>query len=284
VRPVPRRRGAHERRGRVVKPPTDAVRLYVASSWRNRHYFDTLARLRAEGFDCYDFRNPDPSEPSNKGFSWAEIDPNWQQWTPAEFRAALRHPIARKGFALDDAALRGCDACVLVMPCGRSAHLEAGFAMGQGKPVVVYIPEPCEPELMYGLAGEHCIALDLDEIAPRLRAMLARAGLTMPANVAKLHELITGSGAWSVAFMISTGAAGADCETEETARAYYLDALHGTGAFARCRVPAALLASPDSRPRAWFEFDAAHHLTQYPEPVMQPAAEPFADLDEEPRT
>jgi nucleoside 2-deoxyribosyltransferase len=40
------------------------------------------------------------------------------------------------------------DACVLVLPCGRSAHLEAGWFAGKGKPVFVLTFDGEEPELM----------------------------------------------------------------------------------------------------------------------------------------
>ena len=43
------------------------------------------------------------------------------------------------------------DTCVLVLPCGRSAHTEAGWFAGAGKKVIAYIPEMMEPELMYKL-------------------------------------------------------------------------------------------------------------------------------------
>ena len=49
-------------------------------------------------------------------------------------------------------ALEEADTCVLVMPSGRSAHLEAGYMIGQDKPTLVYMPEMSEPELMYLLA------------------------------------------------------------------------------------------------------------------------------------
>lgn len=148
------------------------ARLYVASSWRNTYYPDVLAHLRAAGFDCYDFRNP---APGNYGFAWSQIDPAWQTWTPEQFRAALEHPIATHGLGHDVAGLFGCDACVLVMPCGRSAHLEAGHALGAGKPTIVYVPEPCEPELMYGMC--HGIAVTLDELVTKLNMHLsARKG------------------------------------------------------------------------------------------------------------
>jgi nucleoside 2-deoxyribosyltransferase len=102
--------------------------------------------LRRCGHEVYDFKNP---EPGNKGFAWSEIDPNWQKWTPAEYRAALQHPIAKRGYDLDIGALRGCDACVLVLPSGRSASWEFGYAMGQGKRGAVLQLADVEPELMY---------------------------------------------------------------------------------------------------------------------------------------
>ena len=37
------------------------------------------------------------------------------------------------------------------LPCGRSAHTEAGWMAGAGKRVIVFIPEMVEPELMYKL-------------------------------------------------------------------------------------------------------------------------------------
>ena len=43
------------------------------------------------------------------------------------------------------------DTCLLVLPCGRSAHTEAGWMKGSGKRTLVYIPEMQEPELMYKL-------------------------------------------------------------------------------------------------------------------------------------
>ena len=49
----------------------------------------------------------------------------------------------------DIQALEWTYTCVLVLPCGRSAHTEAGWLAGKGKRTVVYIPEMQEAELMY---------------------------------------------------------------------------------------------------------------------------------------
>lgn len=122
------------------------IRIYLASSWRNNYQPIALRALREWGHEVYDFRNPSPG---NHGFSWAEIDPNWQDWTPEQYRAALQHEIAIKGYTSDIEALRACDACVLLLPSGRSASWEFGYAMGQGKAGYVLSLSPCEPELMY---------------------------------------------------------------------------------------------------------------------------------------
>ena len=83
------------------------------------------------------------------------------EWTPAEYREQLNNnPLARQQLRNDVEALESCDACVLVLPCGRSAHTEAGWFAGRGKKVVAYLPEKVEPELMYGLFTYVCDSLD----------------------------------------------------------------------------------------------------------------------------
>lgn len=133
------------------------MKIYVASSWRNARQPAVVEALRAEGHLVYDFRNPSPDD---FGFQWSAIDPEWKGWEPEAFKEALNHPIAESGFILDMNALIECDACVLVMPCGRSAHLEAGYAAGGGKRVFILQEEPGEPELMYKIADEICTSLD----------------------------------------------------------------------------------------------------------------------------
>ena len=128
------------------------TRVYVASSWRNRWQPDVVHALTTLGFHVYDFRNP----PGRAGFAWGAIDPAWQAWTVEQFTAHLGHPDAIAGYAADMAGLSRADVCVLVLPCGRSAHLEAGWAAGRGIPLIIYSPEPCEPELMYRMATTVC--------------------------------------------------------------------------------------------------------------------------------
>lgn len=129
-------------------------KIYVASSWRNKDQPRIIRILRESGHEVYDFRLPHGKE--DGGFHWSEIDPNWKQWTPAEFRTGLLHLTARKGFALDMEALEWANTVLLVLPCGRSAHLEAGWAVGAGKQVIVLLADG-EPELMYRMFSLICL-------------------------------------------------------------------------------------------------------------------------------
>lgn len=120
------------------------AKIYVASSWRNVEQPELVKFLREAGHEVYDFRNP----PGGTGFAWSQIDPCWQNWDANEYRAALEHPIAEAGFQSDMGAMRWADVCVLLLPCGRSAHLEAGWFAGRVKPVFVLTKNGEEPELM----------------------------------------------------------------------------------------------------------------------------------------
>jgi hypothetical protein len=150
------------------------TRVYVASSWRNQRYPAVLERLRAEDIPHYDFRQP---EPGNYGFTWASVwtaiggegaGPNdWQTARGDRVVEMLRHPIAADGFRLDYSALLDSRAGLLVMPCGRSAHLELGFLAGRGKRTVVLLDEESEAELMWKIAD--LVTPSLDEAVEFLK-------------------------------------------------------------------------------------------------------------------
>lgn len=124
-------------------------KIYVASSWRNTLYPSVVEILREAGNDVYDFRFPHPDQP---GFSWRNIAEGWKDWTPQEYIAGLDHEISCGGFADDFSAMKWADTCVLVLPCGKSAHIEAGWFTGAGKDLFILLNGPMEPELMYRLA------------------------------------------------------------------------------------------------------------------------------------
>ena len=125
------------------------AKIYVASSWRNVYYPEVVTRLREAGHEVYDFR-----------------DPNFDKWTVEEYKQGLLHPSSKRQFQADLDALNWADTCLLVLPCGRSAHTEAGWMKGSGKRTIVYIPEMQEPELMYKLFD--LVSGDLEEIINNL--------------------------------------------------------------------------------------------------------------------
>lgn len=121
-------------------------KIYLASSWKNKLQPLVLKLLLRMGHDAYDFRNPNPGD---NGFAWEEIDPNWQQWKNQDWIKALGTQRATDGFINDFKAMDWADTFVLLLPCGRSAHLEAGWAKGQGKEVIIVMLDEEQPELMY---------------------------------------------------------------------------------------------------------------------------------------
>lgn len=137
------------------------MKIYVASSWRNTVQPDVVALLRTAGHEVYDFKNP----PNRSGFGWEQLCENWRNWSLSEFIEALKMPIAKAAFKSDYDAMQWADAGVLVMPCGRSAHLEAGYFVGAGKPLIILLSEG-EPELMYKMADGLCLTVDdvLDDL------------------------------------------------------------------------------------------------------------------------
>lgn len=143
------------------------ARIYTASSWRNPHQPEIVERLRNGGHEVYDFRHPFNGVP---GFAWSSIDPDWKGWSAARYRELLTtSPIAAGGFVSDLRAMQWADTCLLILPCGRSAHLEAGWFCGQGKRCVILTRDGEEPELMALLATDICISLDevLATLEPR---------------------------------------------------------------------------------------------------------------------
>jgi hypothetical protein len=140
--------------------------VYVASSWRCVRQPGVVTFLRAHGIDCYDFTSPEES----LGFTWTETglvrDSDGRAWAD-DIQKSLVHPRAEEGFASDFNAMQKADACVLVLPCNRSAHLELGWFVGQGKPTAIFLESVNEPELMYKMVD--LITDDIHQIVDWLR-------------------------------------------------------------------------------------------------------------------
>jgi hypothetical protein len=105
---------------------------------------------------CGDLRN---YAIPKKGSDWEAVD---------EYLRMIDHPRAVEGYEADFAAMEKADTFVMVLPCGKSAHLEIGYAIGAGKRTAILLEDPVEPELMYRGA---------DFLAPNLQALLGWMGV-----------------------------------------------------------------------------------------------------------
>ncbi len=135
------------------------MKLYVASSWRNVYQPHIVELLTGVEHEVYDFRHPHLGPGARGGFHWSDIDSEWERWSPTQFIRALEDPLAKDGAAADLEGLNWAEGLVLVMPCGRSSHLELGYVIGQGKPTFVLLTDG-EPELMYSLVSHLCDTTD----------------------------------------------------------------------------------------------------------------------------
>jgi hypothetical protein len=167
------------------------MKLYVASSWRNPYQQNTVALLRSAGHEVYDFMHPPGGD--HLGFSWAEVDEDWQRWNAAKYLDAIEHPIAVAGFDSDFSAMQWADAGVLVLPCGRSAHLEAGWFVGAGKPLWIVLDEAefpapggSNPELMYRMATG--LVQSASELLDALRCPVRSSITEQPCELPAGHE------------------------------------------------------------------------------------------------
>lgn len=148
--------------------------VYVASSWRNPLQTAVCAALKSAGIDHYDFKNP---EHGKGGFHWSSVMPNYKEGSQLcyqdEYLKCLKDPIAEYGFECDMTALQKADCVLLVLPCGRSSHLELGFAVGTGAATTILLDGPMHhdmvtPELMYKM---------VDYLSPSLVDLLGWLGV-----------------------------------------------------------------------------------------------------------
>lgn len=148
------------------------VRVYIASSWRNPIYDSMREYLTACDFEVYDFKNEETA------FRWEDVDPDWDRIgddivNHVRFETLMSNPAVKKAYNADFEALRHSDIVILLLPAGRSAHLEAGWAVGHGKVVIVYVYGRMNPvEVMYAMLGK--VFDDLEDLLAWLDAFRDR--------------------------------------------------------------------------------------------------------------
>ena len=132
------------------------MKIYVASSWKNTIQQEVVNELRKANHEVYDFRSPDEED---IGFNWAEIDEGWKNWHPEDFHIRMEHKKVVEAFEKDFEAMNWADICILVTPSGKSSHLEAGYFVGVGKPLIILLGSG-HPETMYHMATVNCLTIE----------------------------------------------------------------------------------------------------------------------------
>lgn len=124
------------------------TKLYVASSWSNPKQPWLVEKLREKGFDVYDFRHPSGRADKN---IWDVLEVNKEKVFTSVMVELMDMKEAEERFKEHLEAMQQADACVLYLPCGNSAHIEAGYMKGLGKKVYVFgeFEVQIKPELMY---------------------------------------------------------------------------------------------------------------------------------------
>jgi nucleoside 2-deoxyribosyltransferase len=122
--------------------------VYVIGSLRNSAVPKFGQVLRASGFDAFD--------------SWFAPGPHaddyWRDYTKRRgltYKEALQDWSAKHVFEFDKFHLDRCDIAVLLMPGGKSAHLELGYFIGCGKPgFILFDKEPKRYDVMTQFATD----------------------------------------------------------------------------------------------------------------------------------
>lgn len=124
--------------------------FFIASRFRNKQaVLDLTEKLRKKGKTVYCFvEEYDDSQTPEEYMQHFESIPNWRE---AESVKAM--------FEKDMQALRDSDALILLLPAGKSAHVEVGAAYGMGKTCIV-IGEQKEAESLYLIFKEAYQSID----------------------------------------------------------------------------------------------------------------------------
>lgn len=138
--------------------------IYLMGSLRNPDIPNTAATLRDWGHEVFD--------------DWfaagPEADDHWRLYEEGRGRSyieALDGHAATNIFGLDYHHLNRAHAGVLQLPAGRSAHLELGYLLGQGKPGFILLDDPDRWDVMYKFATAICLGFDDLKKAMELRGV-----------------------------------------------------------------------------------------------------------------
>jgi hypothetical protein len=87
------------------------------------------------------------------------------------YKDAIHSYAAKHIFSFDKHHLDRCDVGVLVMPAGKSCHLELGYLVGQGKPgYILFDEEPERVDIMHNFAND--VFFNIEDLINELKRVL----------------------------------------------------------------------------------------------------------------
>ncbi|KKM77499.1 hypothetical protein LCGC14_1369480 [marine sediment metagenome] len=127
------------------------MKIYIASSWKNQKAVIELAEyLERHGLEVDAFCR---TNDKRYAFHWSELVDNEEDLANYNAIDMMSDPRTQRAFKEDMKWLDWAECVIMLMPCGRSSHLEAGYAKGQGKLLYIYGDFPKgEFDVMYGMA------------------------------------------------------------------------------------------------------------------------------------
>ena len=135
-------------------------KVYIIGSLRNDNVPKIAAMLRKEGFDAFD--------------DWyaagPEADDKWKEYEVQRnrpYKDAIDAPHAWHVFNFDRHHLDDSDFALLVLPAGKSGHLELGYFIGSGKPGFILLDNLDRWDVMYRFARK--VSDNLDELIKEMR-------------------------------------------------------------------------------------------------------------------
>ena len=146
----------------------ESKRIYIASSWKNQQAVLELAEtLELHGFEVDAFCR---ATDQRYAFHWSEFMDDKIELLKYDAVSFINDPKVQRAFAEDKKWLDWSDTVIMLMPCGRSSHLEAGYAKGQGKRLFIYGEFlKGEFDVMYGFAEGLFRTEELDHLIESLR-------------------------------------------------------------------------------------------------------------------
>ena len=138
-------------------------RIYLAGSWKNQQeifLIRDILKTQGHEVDCF------ASEENGRiSFNWSKLPDIQDKLPKMDAKDMLEVPRVQEAFREDKKWIDWCDLCLLTLPSGKSSHLEAGYAKGQGKTVVIFGDlKKGDFDVMYGFADAIFRCDELDQM------------------------------------------------------------------------------------------------------------------------